>query len=110
MECHHIFPKAYLRRNGYDTNNLHHNRLVHEIANRVPLTKKANMEIFDKPPSEYFPILSDKYPGNLRKFFIPQNRELWKIENYEKFLEKRRELIAEGINKFMKHLISKLRN
>ncbi|MBL7108464.1 MAG: DUF262 domain-containing protein [Candidatus Cloacimonetes bacterium] len=107
VESHHIFPQALLKRNGYDTVNLHHNRLVHEIANRVPLTKKANIEIFDKPPKEYLPILADKYPGNLEKFFIPQDRELWKVENYESFLENRRKLIANGINKFMKDLILK---
>jgi hypothetical protein len=105
VERHHIFPRSILEKNGYDTRNLFHNRLVHEIANRVPLTKKGNREIFDKKPIKYLPIVEKKFPGVLNKFFIPENKELWKLENYKAFLEKRRELIAEGINSFMKSLL-----
>lgn len=105
VERHHIFPKAFLKRNGYDTNNIHHSRLVHEIANRVPLTKKANIEIFDKPPLKYLPIIAERYHGNLEKFFIPTDKELWKVQNYENFLKERRKLIAEGINNYMRNLI-----
>ena len=106
VERHHIFPRSVLEKNGYDTSNLHHQRLVHEIANRVPLTRSSNMEIFDKKPINYFKILEERYPDNLKRFFIPMNENLWKVEYYEQFLEKRRELIAEGINKFMKSLLS----
>lgn len=103
--CHHIFPQSVLEGNGYEKTNLHHYNLIHEIANRVPLTKKSNMEIFNKEPSEYFAVLEEKYPGNLERFFIPMNEKLWKADNYEHFLEERRKLIADGINKFMKTLL-----
>lgn len=105
VECHHIFPHSVLLKNGFDTSNLHHLKLINEIANRVPLTKKSNMEIFTKEPREYFPLLEKKYPGNLERFFIPMNKKLWKVKNFENFLEKRRELIAAGINDYMKTLI-----
>jgi len=105
VECHHIFPHSVLLKSGYETTNLHHLKLINEIVNRVPLTKKSNMEIFTKEPREYFPVLEKKYPGNLERFFIPMNKKLWKVKNFEEFLEKRRELIAEGINDFMKRLI-----
>jgi len=105
VECHHIFPHAVLLKNGYETTNLHHQKLINEIANRVPLTKKSNMEIFTKEPREYFSVLEKKYPGNLERFFIPMNKKLWKVKNFEGFLDKRRELIAESINEFMKRLI-----
>jgi len=105
VECHHIFPHSVLLKNGYETTNLRHQKLVNEIANRVPLTRKSNMEIFTKEPREYFPALEKKYPGNLERFFIPMNKKLWKVKNFEGFLDKRRELIAEGINDFMKKLI-----
>ncbi len=36
---------------------------------------------------------------------MPDNPELWQIENYGAFLEERRKLIAEGINEFMKGLL-----
>ena len=105
IECHHIFPQSVLEGNGYQKTNLHHYNLIHEIANRVPLTKKSNMEIFNKEPSEYFPVLEEKYPGNLNRFFIPMNKKIWEANNYEHFLEGRRELIADGINEFMKKLL-----
>lgn len=107
IEKHHIFPKSILKNDGYDTNVLKYNRLVHEIANRVPLTKSSNLEIFNKRPSTYLQEIKKKNPGNLEKFFIPMNEKLWKLENYDTFVEKRRELIAEGINNFMESLLER---
>lgn len=106
VERHHIFPRSVLEKVGYDTGNLHDKRKVHEIANRVPLTKSGNMDIFDQKPKEYLPEIQEKYPGTLEKFMIPDNEELWKLENYEQFLERRRELVAQGINEYMDSLVS----
>ncbi|MBD3204457.1 DUF262 domain-containing protein [Candidatus Woesearchaeota archaeon] len=107
IERHHIFPKSILKKKGYDTNILHYRSMVHEIANRVPLTKSSNMEIFDQKPKDYLPKVKRENPGNIKKFFIPENEELWKIENYKEFLQKRRELIAKGINEYMEQLIDR---
>ncbi len=106
VEKHHIFPKSVLKKAGYQTgqNREHYNK-VHEIANRAPLTRAGNMEIFDKKPAKYLPEVEKKNRGNLEKFLIPNNPKLWKVENYELFLKKRRVLIAEGINDFMNNLI-----
>lgn len=106
IEKHHIFPKSLLAEVGYDTgNNLIHRKRVNEIANRVPLTKRANMDIFNKSPDEYLPIVEDANSGNLEKFMIPMDRDLWKMANYEQFLTERRKLIAKEINKHMKTLL-----
>jgi hypothetical protein len=106
IQRHHIFPKSLLKNAGYDTgNSLMHQKRVNEIANRVPLTKSGNMDIFNKPPKEYLEIVEENNPGNLKKFMIPTDRNLWRIENYEQFLAKRRKLIAEDVNSFMKRLI-----
>ncbi|MEA1963932.1 MAG: hypothetical protein U9O41_02260, partial [Candidatus Aerophobetes bacterium] len=95
-------------RNGYDTvNNQEHYNKVHEIANRVPLTQKSNMEVFDKEPSVYLPVVEKMNPSNLRRFFIPMNEALWKVENFGEFLDKRRKLLVEGINSFMDDLLEK---
>jgi len=108
VQRHHIFPKAMLRRAGYDTaDNKEHYNMVHEIANRVPLTQRGNMETFDKEPSDYLPEVEKNNPGNMHKFFIPMNGESWKVENFEDFLEKRRKLIVEAINNFMEELIGR---
>lgn len=106
LERHHIFPKSVLSKVGYDTgSNLIDKKRVHEIANRVPLTREGNMDIFSKPPAEYLPKVQEANPGNLEKFMIPMNPALWEVENYESFLQERRELIAGRINQFMQRLI-----
>jgi hypothetical protein len=106
LQRHHIFPRSVLKEAGYETGeNLIHRKRVNEIANRVPLTKAGNYDIFTKRPAEYLPIIQENSPGNLEKFMIPTEEELWKVENYDEFLQARREIIAEEINKFMDSLL-----
>lgn len=105
IERHHIFPQAVLKEAGYDPgSSLAHRQLVNEIANRVPLTRAANMDIFYTAPSEYLPIVLKNNPGNLEKFMIPMEPALWEVENFEAFLERRRYLIADRINQYMQQL------
>lgn len=106
IQRHHVFPRAVLKKAGYDTaNNQEDFNKVHEIANRVPLTRSGNMEIFDDEPSKYLPKVEEKNLGNLRKFFIPMDKELWNVKDFENFLEMRRNLLADGINSFMNGLL-----
>jgi Uncharacterized conserved protein len=105
IEKHHIFPKSVLEKVGFDTGeNLIDRKRVHEIANRVPLTKEGNQDIFDTPPSEYLPKVEEANPGNLERSMIPMDEETWELENYEEFLAQRRRLIARNINQFMEEL------
>jgi len=106
IDRHHIFPSSVLAAAGWDTGESQYARKrVHEIANRIPLTQADNLEIFNGPPSEYLPIVEERYPGNLEKSLIPMNPELWKVENYEHFLAQRRHLIAETVNEYMESLL-----
>lgn len=107
IERHHIFPKSILtNEGGYDTGkNLMHSKRVNEIANRVPLTKSGNMDIFYSNPTEYLPKVQKNNPGNLERFMIPMEEELWRLDRYEEFLEERRKLIADSINNFMADLL-----
>lgn len=106
IESHHIFPRAQLRRAGYDSGSNHHDRKrVNEIANRVPLTRSGNRGIFDSPPAKYLPTVKEKYPDSLEPAFVPQDEALWQMENYEEFLAERRRLIAEGINSYLDGLV-----
>ena len=105
IERHHVFPRSVLEKAGFDTGeNLIDRKRVHEIANRVPLTKEGNRDIFDSPPSDYLPKVEEANPGNLRRFMIPMDEELWQVERYEEFLAERRKLIAHNINEFMGEL------
>jgi hypothetical protein len=106
IQRHRIFPKGVLEAAGWATGeNPYHYKRVHEIANRIPLTQTGDMGIFDKAPSEYLPIVEERYPGALKSSLIPENPNLWKVENYEAFLSQRRRLIAEAINDYMTKLL-----
>lgn len=101
---HHIFPQSVLYKNGYNSENHLDKKKVNEIANRAFITRDTNYEILDKTPSIYLYEVENKYPGALEKQFIPMDETLWQLENYEKFLSVRRELIAKEINNFLKKL------
>jgi hypothetical protein len=63
-----------------------------QIANLMLLTQQENGAggKSDTPPEEWFKDKSDDY---LDMHLIPKDRELWKLENYEKFIEERKKLI-----------------
>lgn len=107
IERHHIFPGSVLENAGYDPGkNLIHRKRVNEIANRVPITRGGNMDIFDKLPQVYLALVESANPGNLEKFMVPMDQDLWAVENYEKFLAARRQLIAAAINDYMQSLLN----
>lgn len=100
LERHHIFPNAFLRDNGYP-NRYQRNAL----ANFTWLTKPCNKEISATPPEEYFPRYNDKHPGILEKHWIPMDKRLWKVENYQDFLAERRVRLAQAANDFLDKLL-----
>ncbi len=99
-DLHHIFPQEYMKQNGKDSKD--YNR----IANFVILSRDINIKISKTPPSEYL-SQPEKYGAdihdlndNLAQNCIPSDPELWKIENYEKFMEERNKLIAKLIREY----------
>jgi len=104
IQSHHIFPQAYLYKNGYDSENHLHRKKVNETANRAFITRDTNYSISDTPPSDYLPEIASEYPLALEKQFIPSNTDLWTANKYENFLQERREKIALEINKFLENL------
>lgn len=98
LEVHHIFPKDILYKAGKSKS------IVNSLANYAFLTKETNLEISNRRPEEYMPYYAGKQPGALESNWIPINQELWKVENYEVFLQKRRELLAKGANEFLQSL------
>lgn len=98
LEVHHIFPKDVLYKAGKTK------AIVNSLANYAFLTKDTNLEILNKKPEEYMPYYAQKQPGALESNWIPVDPELWKVENYEVFLQKRRELLAKGANEFLQSL------
>lgn len=98
LQRHHIFPKAYLRKK-YDSGNTYHRSMINEISNMAYITQQSNMEILDGAPSDYLPKID---ANELRKQFVPLDETLYTLENFERFLEERRRLLCDGINRFLK--------
>jgi len=104
LESHHIFPQSLLYKSGkYDSND--DRQIVNEIANRVFLTKKANLKISDSYPDKYLAEIIAKYPHALKAQFVPENSALWSLDTFQDFLIERRKLLAKAINDFMDGLL-----
>ncbi len=98
LEKHHIFPSSLLRKHGYTQKD------ANDVANFVFLTRISNRSIGKRYPSDYLAECEGKYLGILKFQWIPKNRNLWKLENYSKFLTTRRELLADAANKLLTNL------
>jgi hypothetical protein len=99
LEVHHIFPKAQLYKRDFMRAE------VNALANFCFLTKDTNLAISDRLPEEYFPEIEKAHPGALASQWIPSDPELWKIENFPKFLEARKVLLAAEVNRRMEALL-----
>ena len=101
LERHHIFPRAYLRKHQITDR-----KRVNALANFIWLTEPCNKCIGATPPEDYLAYYEKKNPGVLASQWIPPNRpDLWKVENYEKFLHERRKLLADAANEFLNKLL-----
>ena len=100
LEVHHIFPKSTLYKHGYPK------ALVNALGNYAFLTKETNQNITNKDPDKYIPDYMDKNPGSVESHWMPTDQSLFMVENYEEFLGRRRELLAESTNEFLGRLLS----
>ena len=100
LEQHHIFPRVHLQTRQTKRDDLE------AIANIALITGQSNLKLQDRPPEDYLTEIDEDGGAMLNAHCIPRDRELWKIENYERFLERRRELMANAANRLMKNLRS----
>jgi hypothetical protein len=98
LQVHHIFPKALLRKHGFDRND------INALANFCFLTQDTNIKIGMRDPAEYLPEVQAKHPGVLESQWIPTDPELWRVERYADFLAARRELLAASAQSFLESL------
>ena len=96
IQSHHIFPKKVLREKYSQSE-------INEIANLSFISGRTNRKISAKKPENYFKdIINKQGKETLQNQFIPvEDENLWKVENFQKFLEARREMLAEAINKLL---------
>jgi hypothetical protein len=110
VQLHHIFPFDYMSKNkaalqwyldnGYSASDFRSE--VNDIANLTFVSQAKNIEIKENPPSSY---LTSETTKEMRwAHFVPENRDLWKTENFPKFLEERRRLLARAMTQLLKRL------
>lgn len=101
IDKHHIFPKSYLTKIGYDND-----RDRNQIANFTYLDYNTNIEIGDRAPAEYVAAFREKlgeegYARTCRDNALPLDFE--SLE-YPEFLARRRVLMAGTIRKAYERL------
>jgi uncharacterized protein with ParB-like and HNH nuclease domain len=101
LELDHIFPYSQLKKAGYGFGNRVKYALAQEFTNRAILTRVANRAKSDMSAADYLVGTREKFPKALELQCIPQDPDLWKIENYEEFLKERRKILAEHLNAFL---------
>ena len=104
LEWDHIFPYALLKEDGYGMNNRHKYSLAQEITNRAILTRVANRRKSDESAEEYLKGVRMEFPKALQLQSIPEDEYLWKQENFEEFIAKRREMLASELNTFLNNI------
>lgn len=106
LELDHIFPYSRLKKAGYGKGNRVKYSLAQEFTNRAILTQVANRTKSDAAAADYLAGVREKFPKALELQCIPNDENLWKIENYEQFLDSRRELLARHLNSFLDQITS----
>jgi hypothetical protein len=102
LENDHIFPFSRLKKAGYGMESRVKYALAQELTNRCILTQVANRTKSDKDPAVYLASVQAKFPKALALQIIPTDPDLWRIENYDRFLAARRKLLAGELNDFLK--------
>lgn len=109
-DIHHLFPKDYLKKNGYERNK------YNQIANYVYMQQEINIKVGNKAPSDYFALLVENFENSDGKFSgISSHEELLRnfkmhcipetilnndASDYEEFLDERRKMMALKIKDF----------
>ena len=96
LERHHLFPRAWLAREG-----INDRRLVNQMANYALLEWPENLDIRDKPPVEYVAAIKPRFSHDAwaqmcELHALPED---WQEMDYADFLEQRRHLMADIIRR-----------
>lgn len=110
-DVHHIFPKEYLKQNGFDDKSKYN-----QVANYTYLDTGVNISIGKQAPCEYFTkaleqckngqccvgtiLNEEELKNNLKTNCIPEKVLTMQANDYDEFLLERRKMMAEKIKKF----------
>ncbi|MFA5781234.1 MAG: DUF262 domain-containing protein [Bacteroidales bacterium] len=109
-DIHHLFPKDYLKKNGLDRSK------YNQIANYVYMQSEINIKVGNKPPKDYFEIITkqmfennrqvsglsteQEILANLKMNCVPTEIMQMNIDDYLDFLTLRRRLMANKIKEY----------
>lgn len=114
-DVHHIFPKAYLKKNGVDAKGRYN-----QVANYTYLDTQVNKAISDDAPCRYFGVIlkqcktrdvqignitdENELAANLAENAIPGEVVHMDVNDYDRFLSERRKMMAAMIEQYYKSL------
>ena len=114
-DVHHIFPKAYLKKNGVTLKNQYN-----QIANYIYLDTQVNKAVSDDSPNKYFGrVIAQCESGvidigninnkealfvNMKENCIPESIVNMTVEDYSIFLDERRKLMSKFIMEYYENL------
>jgi len=105
LERDHIFAYSVLRDSEYfDMTDRFEYAVAQEMTNRAILTKVENRSKSAKFANVYLSEVKKNFPNAMKLQCIPEEEELWRIENYQKFIQKRREMLANQLNHFLNNI------
>ncbi|QKK24726.1 GmrSD restriction endonuclease domain-containing protein [Rhizobium hidalgonense] len=104
LEYDHIFAFANLKAAGYGQENRLRYQLAQELTNRAILTQTANRSKGAKETEAYLYGVAQNQPNALGLQLIPEDKELWQLDNYELFLKTRRKMLADSLNAWLEGL------
>jgi hypothetical protein len=106
-DIHHLFPKDYLKKHGLDRSK------YNQIANYVYMQSEINIKVGNKPPKDYFELITiqmqdnnkqvsglssqEELLNNLQMNAVPADITHMSIDDYNDFLTARRKLMATKI-------------
>ena len=109
-DIHHLFPKDYLKKNGLDRSK------YNQIANYVYMQSEINIKVGNKPPKDYFEVITTQLQDNnkqvsglssqlelldnLQMNAVPTEIMQMSIDDYNDFLTARRKLMATKIKEY----------
>lgn len=110
-DIHHLFPKNYLVKNGFNNRNQYN-----QVANYVYMQSEINIKVGDKSPKDYFSLINDQFTSdkpkitgivshdellkNLDQHCIPEAVMHMDVVDYQDFLGERRKLMAQKIKHY----------
>jgi hypothetical protein len=109
-DIHHLFPRDFLKKNGLDRSK------YNQIANYVYMQSEINIKVGNKPPKDYFELITNQITtdnklvsglssheelvGNLKANCVPVEIMDMNLEDYQEFLILRRKLMAQKIKEY----------